>query len=234
MANIINKYQTNIFNIELIKYYYFHYIKLNTIGTSSWDGNIIKKNMDKILAINIYDFIKNKYEEVQYLEKDELNKWFNNNMYSFIDIYYQKEINNIKKYIKNIIKSCNDNKMFFFEKKKYFEKLHGNSLLYKLNRVNNYEDETQYVYINDTLLTIFDLKKPQNIKSLQELCSDKIEHSQRMYDTILNISKLIFSNDTLYIDEMSYRDIEEYIKIFTDDYSIMYEYKILYSFFNCN
>ena len=186
--------------------------------------------MDKIFAINLYDFIKNRYEDIQYLEKDELIKWFNNNMYLFIDIYYQKDINNIKKYIKNVIKSCNDNNLFFIEKKKDFEKIHGN-LLYRLKRVNNYEDGTQFIYIDDTLLTIINLKNPQNIKSLQEACSDNIEKSQRMYDIILNIWSLIFRDDTVYIDEISYGDLEKYIKIIISDYSDVYECKVFYSFF---
>jgi ferritin-like protein len=253
MTNIINRYQTNDFNLELIKYYYYHYIKLNTIGTSSWDGNIIKRNMDKIFAVNLYNFLKNNYDYISKLGKKDLENWFNDsNMYIFIDLYYQKEINDIKKYIKNVIEISKKNKEFFEKIKNNYELKHGNSIIYKLERIHDSYDNKDLIYIDNNLLVIIDNnienknqnninknqnnvnKNKYNIKSLQEICVNNIEKYQKTYDIIINIFNKLFSKDTEYLDNMLYVDLEDYIKIVINDYSNLYECNIFsILFLNC-
>ena len=249
--SIIDKYQTNRGSITLSLNDNYYDIYLNTLcsyyycindcglrkcyckdkdwSQGTWDGELVSYNTDKVFSQNVYNFLKDNFKNILFLNRKDLCKWIRTNFYQYIKTYYSVKINHILSYLKNVINSGIFSKEFYELIRSQFEENHKSILELCIKREYDNKLNTESIFIDDQLLFMVEHNKydPDAILSLQELSFNKIEQIFHLHELIIQLENNLFSED-INIDDISYNKIIKYTSILfiynqIDEYHRNYE-----------
>jgi len=176
-----------------------------------WDGELYySSNYEEIL--NIFYFLKDNFEILSTFNRKKLGAWFRENIYRFINKYYEEELLLTKIHILYLFNIGFFGEKFYTIIKDKFIIENKDLLNIKIDTEYNYDNPKNISYkktikIGDITLYHDVLHDYNNInKSLFEICIEHYEDRFGMYNFILNSNNFLLNN--INIENSSYIDID--------------------------
>lgn len=164
----------------------------------TWNGHLLGYINNIYSITNIFEYIKNNFDELSKMNRIKLLYWFYDNREKFINLYYLEKINLLKDYVVNWICIGIFSKEFYENIKNNYFKKHEKILNCKIN----IED------LNNMFNTLGETD------SLQNISFEVIENIYNTYERLSNENNFIFILD---INNTDIEDILNFLRIF-DNY----------------
>lgn len=166
-----------------------------------WNGHLLGYIDNIDLITNIFEFIKNNFDELSKMNRMKLLYWFYENREKFIYLYYPEKISLLKDYVMYCIDIGIFTKEFYENIKNNYFKKHEKILNCKIN----IED------LNSMFNTLGETD------SLQNISFEVIKNIYNTYERLSNENNFIFILDINNINNTDIEDILNFLRIF-DNY----------------
>lgn len=183
----------------------------------TWNGNLLGYCKKIDISTNIFEYIKNNFDDLSRMDRKKLLYWFRNNIHNFINLYYSEKIILLKEHITSLLKIGIFNKDFYENLKNRYFKKYEEILNCKLGKPDtdidpNIDLNTVYTICINNLNPIYINSSYDSleINSLQYKCYDVIRYKHDTYQCLLEENKYIMTIDENNID---IKNILEYFRI---------------------
>jgi len=193
-------------------------------SNGTWDGKLFSYCDDEKLSKNIFNYLKDNFNKIEYLNRSDLRDWFHSNYILFINKYYFEEFYIIKLYVKYLFYIGIFN-IYFYQKLKdiYFEK-NKEILEIKINNLNNnlydnFNDNfNEVIFKNNTSILVKDKNCyfyiNSEIETLQQKSLNVIKNQKYFYENILTYQNFTTENVDINIETINISKLESYINKF--------------------
>jgi hypothetical protein len=235
-CEVQRSYQNSYFQIFFITSSSFFYC-INDCGSGScnckdkdwmqgtWNGLLLRDCDDKLLSINIFNFLKHNFNFIKKLNRYELSLWFESNIETFINQYYSEKIHILKIFVKYFFYLGIFNVYFYENFKKIFINKYKELLDIKFEYSYENYDKVEIILKNNLSFFINLDYTNSNIQSLQEKSYYTINNIKNLYNILSDKKKFIFIKNN--IDYVEINDIKYFFNIIKN-YSMFDDFKYFF------